>query len=157
MGYGEEPYDRFVSNVQSFDATGKPLIVSRADGPRWQVGTATRVEYDVDLARMEKDVGNGTDSSRVRQEYAFMLGYSVFGFIEGLENEPVQLHINSPEPWQVFSTLSPSGGHTRAKDFYALADSQVAMGSRLRLATVHYPREKDAPLTLALFSETDVD
>jgi predicted metalloprotease with PDZ domain len=156
MGYGEEPYGRFVSDVQSFDAR-KSLNVSRADGPRWQVGTATRVEYDVDLARMENEVGNGTDSSRVRQGYVFILGYSVFGFIEGLENEPVELHIDGPDGWRVFSTLSTAGGLTRAKDFYALADSQVAMGPRLSLATVHYPREKDAPLTLALFSETDVD
>lgn len=157
MGYGEEPYDQFVSDVQSFDATGKPLVVSRADGPRWQVGPATRVEYDVDVARMEKEVGDGTDSSRFRQGYAFMLGYSVFGFIEGLENEPVELHIDGPDGWRLFSTLSPSGGLTRAKDFYALADSQVAMGPRLRIASVHYSREKDMPLTLALFSETGVD
>jgi hypothetical protein len=27
MGYSEEPYDRFVSDVQSFDWTGKSLIV----------------------------------------------------------------------------------------------------------------------------------
>jgi predicted metalloprotease with PDZ domain len=126
-------------------------------GPRWQVGSAVRVEYDVDLTRMEQEIGDGSDSSRVRQDYAFMLGYSIFGFIEGLEDKTVELRIKGPKGWPVFSTLAPAGGAIRAKDFYALADSQVAMGPRLHLVNVHYPHEQDTALTLAIFSETNVD
>jgi len=157
MGYGEEPYDRFVSNVQAFDSAGKSLAVVPVEGSRWRIGPATRVDYDVDLVRMEKDVPNGTDSSRVRPGYTFILGYSVFGFIEGYEDQPVGLRIDGPKGWPVFSTLAPAGGAIRAKNFYALADSQLAMGPRLHLAKVHYPRGKDVPLTLAVFSETEVD
>src|SRR5882672_4034056 len=61
MGYTEETYDHFVAEAQAFDLTGKSLALIRTDGPKWQVGTATRVEYDVDLERMEKDVVSGTD------------------------------------------------------------------------------------------------
>jgi predicted metalloprotease with PDZ domain len=157
MGYCEEPYDRFVSDVQAFDAAGKSLAVARGEGSRWRIGPATRMEYDVDLVQMEKNVLDGTDSSRVRPGYTFMLGYSVFGFIEGLEDQPVELRIDAPKGWPLFSTLAPAGGAIRAKDFYALADSQLAMGPRLHLATVQYPRGKDVPLTLAMFSETEVD
>src|SRR6266478_4971062 len=142
MGYGEEPYDRFVSNVQAFDSAGKSLAVVPVEGSRWRIGPATRVDYDVDLVRMEKDVPNGTDSSRVRPGYTFILGYSVFGFIEGYEDQPVGLRIDGPKGWPVFSTLAPAGGAIRAKNFYALADSQLAMGPRLHLAKVHYPRGK---------------
>src|SRR5258706_15909498 len=35
MGYGEAPYDRFVSNVKAFAADGKPLDVARGEGPRF--------------------------------------------------------------------------------------------------------------------------
>jgi predicted metalloprotease with PDZ domain len=157
MGYGEEPYDRFVSDVRAYDAAGKSVAVLRTAGPRWQIGSAVRVEYDVDLARMEQEIFAATDSSRVRQGYAFMLGYSIFGFIEGLEDLPVELRIKGPEGWPVFSTLAPAGGAIRAKDFYALADSQAAMGPGLHLIKVHYPREQNTPLTLAIFSETNVD
>jgi len=157
MGYGEEPYDQFVSNVAAFDAAGKPLAVSRAEGPRWLVGPASRVEYDVDLARMEQQIQDGTDSSRVRPGYVLLVGYSVFGFVEGEESSPIELHIDAPNGWPVFSTLAPAGGSLRADDFYALADSQIVLGPAAHIATVHYAREKDAPLALVSYSEVPLD
>jgi predicted metalloprotease with PDZ domain len=157
MGYTEEPYDRFVSNVRAFDSSGKVLEVSRADGPRWRVGSAARVEYDVDLARMEQAIHTATDSSRVRPNYASVLGYSVFGFFDGAEELPIELQVEAPQGWPVFSTLAPSGGPIRAENFYALADSQILLGPGIRLVPVHYSREAQAPLTLALYSEVPVD
>ncbi len=157
MGYGEEPYDSFVSHVQSFDAAGKPLEVTRANVPTWRVGSAVRVEYDVDLARMEQEIHDGTDSSRVRTDYMAVLGYSVFGFIPGCEDRPIELQIEGPKGWPVFSTLAPAGGSLLAENFYALADSQILMGPAMHVVPVHYPREKDAPLTLAYYSEVEVD
>jgi len=131
--------------------------VTRAEGPRWRVGAAARVEYDVDLARMEQEIASATDSSRVRRSYVCLLGYSVFGFIEGAEDLPIELEVEAPKDWPVFSTLAPAGGPMRAENFYSLADSQTILGPGLRLTTVHYAREKDAPLTLAVYSETQVD
>ena len=157
MGYGEEPYDRFVSHVQAFDGAGKALEVTPGEGPRWRLGAATRVEYDVDLARMEHEIRSGTDSSRVRPDYVSLLGYSVFGFIPGQEDRPIELRIEAPQGWPVFSTLAPRGGPLRAEDFYMLADSQIILGRNVRVAQVHFAREKDAPLTLAFYSEVAVD
>ncbi|HUJ39241.1 MAG TPA: hypothetical protein VLW54_01745 [Candidatus Acidoferrales bacterium] len=157
MGYGDEPYDQFVSNLTAFDAAGKSLPVTRGDGPRWLIGSASRVEYDVDLARMEQQIQDGTDSSRVRAGYVFFLGYSVFGLVEGEETHPIELRIEAPNSWPVFSTLAPAGGPIHAPDFYALADSQTVLGPAAHISPVHYSREKDAPLTLVFFSEAPVD
>jgi predicted metalloprotease with PDZ domain len=157
MGYGDEPYDRFVSNVTAFNAAGKPLQVTRADGPKWRVGPAVRVEYDIDIARMEREILDGTDSSRSRPDYASFLGYSVFGFFEGEEAAPAELRIEAPAGWPVFSTLSPARGQLHAQDFYALADSQIAMGPALRVRLVHYAHESDAPLWFAYYAEAPID
>ena len=161
MGYGDQPYDSFVANVVAFDAKGARLDVARADGPRWRVGLAVRVEYDVDVARMEREIQSGTDSSRVRLDYAFFLGYSVFGLIQGEEGRPIDLKIDAPKGWPVFSTLAPAaaspGSLLRADNFYALADSQIALGPALHVSAVHYQREKQAPLWLAYYSEAPVD
>ncbi len=157
MGYSEEPYDQFVSRLTAFDAAGKPLAVTRGQGPRWRVGRAARIEYDVDLAHMEQQILDATDSSRVRPGYLFLLGYSVFGFCEGEEDRPIGLEIEPAEGWTVFSTLAPAGGPIRAANFYALADSQILLGPEARIAPVRYAREKDAPLTLAFYSEAPVD
>ncbi|HKM90646.1 MAG TPA: hypothetical protein VJX29_08525 [Candidatus Acidoferrales bacterium] len=157
MGYGEEPYDQFVARVAAFDPAGKPLEVARGEGPRWRVGPAARVEYDVDLAGMEQQIHDATDSSRVRPGYAAFLGYSVFGFFEGEEERPIELQIEAPKGWPVVSTLAPAGGPLRAENFYALADSQIAMGPALHFARVHVAPETAPPLYLALYAEAETD
>jgi len=157
MGYGEEPYDQFVASVAAFDPAGKPLEVARGDGPRWHVGPAARVEYDVDLARMEQQIHDATDSSHVRPGYASFLGYSVFGFIEGEEERAIELNIDAPKGWPVVSTLAPAGGSPRAENFYALADSQIAMGPALRFERMQIAPATTPPLYLALYAEADAD
>jgi predicted metalloprotease with PDZ domain len=157
MGYGEEPYDQFIARVAAFNAAGKPLEVTRAEGPRWRLGPAMRVEYDVDVARMEQAIRDATNSSCVRPDYASLVGYSVFGFIPGWEDRPIELQIEAPKGWPVVSTLAPSGGPLRAENFYALADSQIAMGPGLHFAPVHYARENEAALTLAYYAEAEAD
>jgi len=157
MGYGEEPYDQFVGRVAAFDPGGKPLEVARGDGPRWRVGPAARVEYDVDLARMEQQIHDATDSSRVRPGYASFLGYSVFGFFEGEEARAIELQIEAPNGWPVVSTLAPAGASLRAEDFYALADSQIAMGPALHVERVRVAPATSPPLYLALYAEADAD
>jgi len=157
MGYGEEPYDRFVSNVRAFDAAGNSVEVTRGEGPRWRVGPAARVEYDVDLARMEQEIADATDTSRVRPGYLSALGYSVFGTFEGEEERAIELRIEGPKDWREFSTLAPQGGPVRAANFYALADSQILMGPQAHIAPVAGARDQDAPLTLAFYSEAPVD
>ncbi|HEV8383281.1 MAG TPA: hypothetical protein VGQ11_00305, partial [Candidatus Acidoferrales bacterium] len=80
MGYGEQPYDRFVENLKAYGANNELLPATRADGPRWTVGkagtTLRRVTYEVNLARMEREVLNGGDASKVRPRYLGLLGYS---------------------------------------------------------------------------------
>jgi predicted metalloprotease with PDZ domain len=157
MGYGEQPYDQFVARVAAFDPAGKPLEVTRGDGPRWRVGPAARVEYDVDLARMEQQIHDATDSSRVRPGYASLLGYSVFGFFEGEEERAIELEIEAPKGWPVVSTLAPAVGPLRAENFYALADSQIVMGPTLRFEQVQIAPATGPPLYLALYAEGEAD
>ncbi|HEY6552225.1 MAG TPA: hypothetical protein VI669_02670 [Vicinamibacteria bacterium] len=164
MGYGEQPYDRFVSGVRAFGPDGRGLPVKRAEGPRWTLcsfgQSLARIEYEVDLARMEEAVLSASDASKWREGYLSLLGYSVFAFVEGFEPGPVRLEVRAPEGWPVFSTLAPripsSLGQTSASasDFYALADSQIIAGPRAQWRTL---RTEPTPLFLALYSEAEGD
>jgi predicted metalloprotease with PDZ domain len=163
MGYGEQPYDRYVENVEAFDWYNKPLAVTRADGPRWTIGqTGTslqRVTYEVNLTRMEREVLNGGDSSKVRPRYVGLLGYSLFAFIEGQEDMPIQLRVDGPKDWPVFSTLAPAAPPpngtvmAEAENFYALADSQIVMGP----AVIFERQDGPVPLFVVTYSEGTVD
>ena len=60
MGYGEQRYDAFVTDVRAFTADGGSLAPEREEGPRWRLGPgATRVSYRVDLRQMEREVRRG--------------------------------------------------------------------------------------------------
>ena len=41
MGYGEQRYDAFVSDVRAFATGGAPAVASRAEGPRWTLPAGT--------------------------------------------------------------------------------------------------------------------
>lgn len=143
MGYGEQYYDRYIRDLNAV----------REEGPRWKLDGLRRIAYQVDIRAMERDIHAASDASKVRDAYAGLLGYSVFGFVEGRENDPIVLTISGPAGWRVFSTLAPDGGEPRAANFYELADSQIAMGPDL----VVEKASGRIPLYLALYAEREVD
>jgi predicted metalloprotease with PDZ domain len=163
-GYAQRPYDPFVTSVRAFAANGAGADVHREElGPRWTIGKCcdrvNRIEYDVDVARMEREIFAASDSSKIRDGYVGLLGYSVFAFIDQRENLSIQLEVSAPPGWQIFSTLepcvppSPSALTARAPDYYALADSQIMMGPKLQVRKI----DGKVPLFVAAYAEGDTD
>ena len=164
-GYSQRFYDRYIESTTATSPDGKLLKIERQDGSRWNIGdkesSVSLVEYDVNLARLEREITGASDASKARPEYVGLLGYSVFGFLEGKENTSIKLDVRGPEGWPIITTLAPkspadkSVAKAAAKDFYALADSQIAMGPKLNV------RQLEAPVPLFLISyveaETDLE
>ncbi len=162
MGYGEQPYDRFVSQVRAEGPEGEPLQVGRGEGPRWRVTgnrPIRRITYEVNLVQMEREILSAADASKSRPGYIGILGYSVFAYVEGLENRPCRLEVRAPDRWPVFSSLAPGAPPPQgtvvadAPDFYALADSQIAAGPDLRVSQIG----REPPLYIATYAEGDLD
>jgi predicted metalloprotease with PDZ domain len=163
-GYVQRPYDPFVANVKAYGETNAALDVRREElGPRWKIGKngerVNRVEYDVDVARMEREIFAASDSSKIRDGYVGLLGYSILAFFDGWENRPVRLEVSGPADWPVFSTLAPRVPAEKAKltaqaaNYYALADSQIVMGPKLLLRQI----EGGVPLFLSVYAECEED
>ena len=168
MGYAQVAYDQFVTVTAARSRSGAAGSIKRGEGPRWSVASASAadplasIEYEVDLAAMEANVVAGGDSSRARDGFVGLLGYSVFAYVEGIEDRAVELAISPPPnrlDWPVFSTLAPKApalpGPMKAVagDFYNLADSQILMGPRFRVRKL-----KAAPdLFLAIHAEGPAD
>jgi predicted metalloprotease with PDZ domain len=108
---------------------------------------------------MEREIRSAADSSRARPGYVGLLGYSVFAYVEGWEQRPARLEVEAPADWPVLTTLAPTlppqRSHTSgvAAEFYALADSQVAMGPALQALRV----ESVVPLHLVAYVEGETD
>jgi predicted metalloprotease with PDZ domain len=163
-GYAQLPYDSCVSQVTAEDADGHALPVSKdADAPRWTLGaSADRVaviRYSVDVTLMEELIHDAVASSKVRKDYVGLLGYSIFGYLEGFERYGVHLHVDAPPRWPVLTTLNPgvppaaTVADADAADYEDLADSQVLMGPALQVAKL----PGAIPLIMAIYSEAAVD
>jgi predicted metalloprotease with PDZ domain len=162
-GYEQILYDAYVDKISAFDSAGKAIGVIRDEGPRWNAGkageTVERIEYQIDVARMESQILSSVEASKVRPGYVGLLGYSIFAFVDGLEDRPINLVVNVPEGWPVLTTLAPkvpaptTTTHAEAPDYYSLADSQILIGPELQLRRF----EGKIPLILAVYSEAAVD
>jgi len=163
MGYGEQPFDRFVSGVEAFAPGGAAVPVRRGDGPRWLLGEAAgelqRLRYRVDLARLESEIRMASDASKAREGYVGLLGYTVLAFLEGQEERPAQVRVEAPEGWPVFLTSKPEAPAPtgsalgEADDYYALADSQILLGPELEVRRF----EGTPPLFVASYAESELD
>ncbi len=177
-GYAQRPYDPFVSNVKAFSesaphASQNDVVAVERDelGPRWNIGKRnsgpaiiSRIDYDVDVAKMERDIFSAADTSKIREGYVGLLGYSIFAFLEGHENAPIQLEIQAPQKWPIFSTLAPqmpaatTTFTAQAANYYALADSQITLGPKLKIISNNVTYTPGSvPLFLSLYSETAAD
>ena len=163
-GYSFVPYDDFVQDVHAFSPGGKSIECNKdADGPRWAIGRASesvsRIEYRVNVGRMEDRIRDSVESSKIRKNYVGLLGYSVFGYIDGMERVPVTLQLDGPGDWPVLSTLDPRAtvqkgtAKAQAASYDVLADSQVVMGPGVQFREL--PGKID--LLVAVYAEGDED
>ncbi len=163
-GYSLVLYDGMVENVKGVSPDGTALAVARDPyGPRWSLGKAgqrvARVTYDVDVARMERELHDAVETSKVRPGYAAFLGYSVFGYVDGEERRPATLEVLAPPGWPVLATLAPAvpapAGRTSAQahDYDTLADAQVLMGPEMKLSRL----PGVLPLVFAAYVEGEAD
>ena len=104
-----------------------------------------------------------SDTSKIREGYVGLLGYTVFAFLEGHENLPIQLEIQAPTTWPVFSTLAPqvpaatTTFTTQAANYYALADSQITLGPKIQITKRDAATPNSPTLFVSLYAERDSD
>lgn len=162
-GYAQAFYDRFVEDVQAKSGNGVPVKVVRQQGSRWLLGDSSteiaRVEYNLNLTRMERETYDASESSKMRPGYVGLLGYSIFAYFDGMENSPIRLDVKAPDDWPVFSTLAPKSPADKgrivveASNFYQLADSQIALGPKIEVRTL----KARVPFFLLKYAEVPSD
>ncbi|MBK7871670.1 MAG: hypothetical protein IPJ74_13835 [Saprospiraceae bacterium] len=158
--YGYIPYDRFVEEVKAIDNQGVTIQVQKGEGSRWMLGDSTQIlhsiSYRVNLKKMEAELLQASDSSKIRKGYLGLLGYSIFGYIDKHVQDKIQLTIQAPLNYPIFSTLQPNAHPPTGKltleieNFAILADGQIMLGPDL------YIKEYEAlvPLFVVGYAET---
>lgn len=161
--YEITPYSRFVEGVAGTTNMGAFFPAEKGVGSYYDLITVNSpiqsISYLVDIKRMEDEL-EGWASSKKRDNYLGILGYSVFGLVEGMEEHPIELTIETSHDWPIFSTLQPTMERPRAEatfpvnNYAELADAQYLMGEGLQLLKVE---EADIPFFAAVYSEAEVN
>ncbi len=143
-GYGILMYDNFIQKLYAIGSHGEKIVMVRDDhaAPRWyyndSVKTVSRIEYEVNLDEMERK-NAPSDASVIRPGFVSILNYSVFGWVDGTENLPVQCHVETFDKWPIFSTIHPVSSMEKGllkfttTNYYQLADGQFFMGPGFRI------------------------
>ncbi|SDQ73614.1 M61 family metallopeptidase [Flagellimonas zhangzhouensis] len=161
--YSLTNYMAFIDDVVGYTATGKQLPGMIGDGSFFMFGDdndlLNKVSYTVDIQKMENELLDAAMSSKARQDYLGLFGYSVFGFIEGMETEAINLTINTDPSWPIFSTLRPDTDRKYGTDSYevenyaVLVDAQYLLGTGVQVIKVE---NAQVPLFVATYAETTV-
>src|SRR6266498_4893736 len=112
-------YDLFIENLSGNDISGKActFIKNSNDAPRWRCADSGAlihsISYEVNLEKMEKQLFAAADASISRNSFVGLLNYSVFGWIDGTELQPVRCTIQTLSQWPVFSTIVPAANMTK--------------------------------------------
>ena len=156
-------YMSFVDDVNGYTLSGKVLTGIVGNGSYFIFNEKDellhKISYQVDIKKMETNLLGGFASSKLRDNYLGILGYSVFGFVEGFENKPIVLEIKTSLDWPIFSTLRPSTERKygvesyTVENFALLADAQYLLGSAVQVFQV---KKAKIPLFVAAYSETPI-
>jgi len=145
----------------AFAASGAAADVRREElGPRWTIGKCcdrvNRIEYDVDVARMEREIFEASDSFQDPRRVCGPVGLLRLR-IHRPKREPFHPIGSFRSPgmadffprWSRASRQAPSALTARAPDYYALADSQIMMGPKLQVRKI----DGNVPLFVAAYAE----
>jgi len=157
-------YLSFIDNVKGYSVSDKVLKGAIGDGSfflfKEKDKFLKKISYEVDIKKMELNLLGGFSSSKMRENYLGLLGYSVFGFVESLENRPIVLNIKTNKQWPIFSTLKPSIERKKGAEIYEidnfslLADAQFLLGNSVQVFQV---KESKIPLFVATYTETPIN
>jgi len=162
--YSFTDYSAYVERVTAAAVDGSMLNGEQGEGSYFRFGdehqSLASISYRVDLRRMESQLTDGSVTSKLRSNYVGLLGYSIFGFVDGLADREVRLTIRTSADWPIFSTLSPrvepalAEARFEADSFAELADGQYLLGPDLRVAKVD---GAPIPLFVAVYTEAPAD
>lgn len=160
--YDISDYPSFIENIQATTVNDSIIKGERGRGSILffrHNALVNKISYDVNIIKMEAELKGGYASSKIRENYLGLLGYSVFGTIPGFEDKLIELTIKSDANWPIFTTLQPSVKKSTklvlpVSNYAMLADAQYLLGSDVQILQVE---DAEIPLFVAAYSETDIN
>ncbi|MCL5667419.1 MAG: PDZ domain-containing protein [Candidatus Thermoplasmatota archaeon] len=121
-------FARNVRKLQAVSESGAPLVVTKKDKSTWIVASSgiRNMEVSYEVYADEFSV----HTSHLDSTHAFVLGTSVFLYIEGYKDQAVELSVSPPPEWKISTGLEKIGENRfRAVNYDILVDSPLEIGT----------------------------
>lgn len=140
-GYHLVDFGQFVEEVKAKGADGLEVKVDELDEPvHWKIdpGKSPRVRIDYTARVASTGPFDATaldvEANRITDTHAFLNSTSLFAFVPGTLDRPVEVKLELPEGWKAASALvkNEKGLYT-APSYYRLEDSPFLMAADLQV------------------------
>ena len=131
-------FGRFVTRFEAFGEGGEALPFERVGDCQWVIEAEGHAEL---VVRYEAEsistavFSNGVidvESNRIAEGYAYVNPASLFGFVDGREEEPVTLRVDLPDGWRAATVLEQdAGGAFHAESYLRFEDSPILFSPSL--------------------------
>jgi predicted metalloprotease with PDZ domain len=107
--YSVTHYGHYVTDFKAFDAKGKELAVTQANGDRWEISEAKNI------AKISYLIGDSHKDStslyfalaHIDTNFFFANGTCLFGYVNDKKNIPAKVIYSFPDTWHIATALDP--------------------------------------------------
>lgn len=135
---------RFVQSFKAYDKKGRELEVQQVSTNQWQLSKPEKVRKIVyQIAEtwdtpVEKNKVYGMCGTSLESDHALINGQGVFGYIKGLQSQPMRIKLEHPQEWLVGTALPvDSKGYYNATSYDHIVDSPILLGNLTRAETAY--------------------
>ncbi len=123
--YSLKNFGRFVQKFVALDAVGEEVATEKVNVNQWWLSDPrriARIEYTIqetwDHPRVVQRIAE-MGGSAIEPDFTFINGPSVFGYINGLRDAPLRIHLRHPPDWRRGSDLDLVLAEKDRSDFIA--------------------------------------
>ncbi len=128
-------FGRYVRTFKAFDSNGAEVPTRQVSTNQWQLSEPSRVSrIYYEIAETWDTPTNGGKimemlGTTLEQDFAFISGQGVFGFVSGLEGAPLKVTLDYPSEWTIgTSHLLDTDGSILCPNFGALSSAPILLG-----------------------------
>lgn len=133
---------RFVENFKAYDKKGREIAVKQLNVNQFELSMpkkVRRITYQVaetwDTPVKEMMV-YGMCGTSLEQDHALINGQGVFGYVQGLQAQPMRIKLQYPQEWLVGTALKTDRqGYFTAESYDQVVDSPMLLGTLTKAET----------------------
>jgi predicted metalloprotease with PDZ domain len=134
---------RFVTKFKAFDKKGVEVPVTKIGDNQYELSEpkkVARITYNIAETwdtPVDKNVVYKMCGSSLEKDNVLINGQCVFGYLNGMQGEPLEIRLDYPESWLVGTSLAKNkAGNYYAETYDRLVDSPILLGQLTKASTM---------------------